>query len=266
MPKIIRYKPTSLPAYMEVVQKLQRVAGHPLWFRGNNRESYKLVPTLYRHKSAKAQDELRKLERQLMARFRQRSLPYHSRNLQDDWEALFFMQHYGVPTRLLDWTENPLIALYFALMSSHVTHSQRNASASCIIWVLDPSVWNQAALRHVSYSEGPLTTGDEDLNGYAPASTTMGNFPVALYGAHNSPRIVAQQGVFTIFGSYRRSMDTLVSDGEFPEDALTAIVIEPNRILPMRRSLLEQGIIETVVFPDLEGLARETKRFFGFEA
>ena len=130
MPKIQIHRPVSLSNYMEIVQKLQRKAHHPLWFRGNGHEKFKLIPTLYRHRTAKIQAEFKKLECQLMARFRQRSLPYHTRDLRDDWEALFFMQHYGVPTRLLDWTENPLIALHFALMSTQISSRRKRPSSS----------------------------------------------------------------------------------------------------------------------------------------
>ena len=56
-----------------------------------------------------------RLEKLLLARFQQRSIPFHSRSLADSWEWLFFMQHYGVPTRLLDWSESPLMALFFAV-------------------------------------------------------------------------------------------------------------------------------------------------------
>lgn len=208
MPGINIHRPRSLPHYMEIVQGLQRTAGHPLWFRGNGQSRYKLVPTLYRHPHATSMDDLRKLERELMVRFRQRSLPYHSRDLRDDWDALFFMQHYGVPTRLLDWTENSLVGLHFALMFARLPSSQSHVSA--VVWVLDPFAWNRVALSHVSYKGGPLTAGDDGLKGYAPSlptSTAMGDFPVALYGAHNSARIVAQQGAFTIFGSSRRPME-----------------------------------------------------------
>jgi len=267
MPGIEVHRPTSLPRYMELVQSLQRKAGHSLWFRGNGRDQFKLVPTLYRHPIIKTEGELRKLERELMTRFRQRSIPYHSRDLRDDWDALFFMQHYGLPTRLLDWTENPLVGLHFALMFSRPTSSR--SSASAVVWVLDPFAWNRAALRHVSYRDGPLTTDDENLKGYVPAlpaSTAMSEFPVALYGAHNSSRIVAQQGAFTIFGANRKPMEKLVKSNDFPPSALSCIVVNHTRISSMRNSLLSQGITETVVFPDLDGLARETKRFFGFEA
>ncbi len=250
---------------MEVVQKLQRKARHALWFRGNRESKFKLVPTLYRHKTAKTQDEFKKLERQLMATISSKKLALSFSRFKRRLGCAFLMQHYGVPTRLLDWTENPLIALHFALMAAHTESVRKRRPVPCVIWILDPFVWNQTALKHVSYKDGPLTTGDEDLKGYAPGSAAMGNFPVALFGAHNSPRIVSQQGVFTIFGSYMKPMETLAISGEFPQTALAAISIDATRINSMRQSLLDQGITETVVFPDLEGLAKETKRFFGFE-
>ncbi|WP_191908535.1 FRG domain-containing protein [Hypericibacter terrae] len=268
--KITSYKPSDLPSFMSIVQKLQRKAGHPLWFRGTGAASHRLIPSLYRHPSIQTLADLQLLERQLMTRFRQRSLPYHTRNLGDDWEALFFMQHYGVPTRLLDWTENPFVGLHFALMSAPRLPTSRNKTLykePAIVWVLDPVAWNRSALRHVSYKGGPLTAGDDDLKGYTPGSSlgTMGKYPIALFGAHNSARIVAQQGVFTIFGASKEPMESLLHSEEIPPECLSCIVVSETRIQPMRKSILNQGITETVVFPDLEGLARETKRHFGFE-
>src|SRR5713101_3917086 len=110
----IERRPRSVPEFLKFVESIQRKVGYSIWYRGCGRGSLKLVPSLYRHPSKKKSDEFADLERQLMTRFRQRSIPYLSRDLREDWEALFFMQHYGLPTRLLDWTENPLIALHFA--------------------------------------------------------------------------------------------------------------------------------------------------------
>src|SRR5688500_7332224 len=90
----------------------------------------------------------------------QRAIPYHTRDLRDDWEALFFMQHYGVPTRLLDWTENPLTALHFALMGSPSSWDKSNGrtyTKTAAIWVWNPTEWNRRALAHVSYTGGPLS-------------------------------------------------------------------------------------------------------------
>jgi hypothetical protein len=269
MPRFKEYHLRSLAQYLELIERLQREAGHSLWFRGCGRASYVLIPSLYRHPTKVSQHDLEELERQLMTRFRQRSIPYHSRNLSDDWDALFFMQHYGVPTRLLDWTENPLIALHFALMSAPHTSTPRgriNYTEAAAVWVLDPTAWNAAALEHLTYSGGPLTPGDEPLKAYSPSSAAAARntHAVAVYGAHNSARIVAQQGVFTIFGTESTPMEQLVRTGTCPPEALSRTVIAARHIEAMRHSLLNLGITESVVYPDLEGLARETKRHFGF--
>jgi hypothetical protein len=266
MPKIVQHRLKSLTEYVEIAQTLLSAAKGPLWFRGITNSAHTLIPSLYRHPKIRAPSDLTKLEHELMTRFRQRSIPYRTRDLSDDWEALFFMQHYGVPTRLLDWTENPLTALHFALMHADA----RNLGASrtlteSVVWVLNPVEWNRAALSDVSFGGGALSTTDENIKSYAPGATTAKVYPVALYGAHNSPRIVAQQGVFTIFGTGQGPMETLVVSGPFPKSSLIKIVIASSHVRGIRKALLSQGVTEAVVFPDLQGLASETKRYFGFE-
>jgi len=229
-----------------------------------------LLPSLYRHQKLKTPEQLADLERQLMTRFRQRSIPYHSRSLVDDWDTLFFMQHYGVPTRLLDWTENPLIALHFALMGARRKPLKSGVirfEDDVAVWMLDPIHWNRYALRHVSFEGGILSPGDEAIKSYNPTPKFAGmqNLPVALYGAHNSSRIVAQQGVFTIFGRDTKPMETVAKFEDFPDQCLTKLIVNRSKISILRRSLLNHGVTESVVFPDLEGLAREIKRVFGFE-
>src|SRR5438552_2239226 len=145
--------PQTLPEFLEQTETFRRKPDAPLWYRGCGLVTYELLPSLYRHPTRRTPEGYRDLERQLIARFRQRSIPYHSRNLADDWDTLFFMQHYGVPTRLLDWTENPLIALHFALMGAikKWTVSGKVAFESeAVVWILDPISWNRHALRHVS--------------------------------------------------------------------------------------------------------------------
>ena len=118
MPKIPDEKrPGNFPEFVQIIEDFQ-TNSELAWYRGCGDSSYKLFPTLYRHPAKKTLADLGELEKQLMTRFRQRSLPFQSRTFSTDWDLIFFMQHYGVPTRLLDWTENPFIGLYFALMSA----------------------------------------------------------------------------------------------------------------------------------------------------
>lgn len=112
-----------------------------------------------------------------------------------------------------------------------------------------------------------LTPGDAALHPYKPLRRfdEIPVHPVALYGAHNSPRIVAQRGVFTIFGQDTSPMEAVYEKFAFPRDCLLKIVFERTNLPRLRRSILHHGITESVVFPDLEGLAREMKREFKFD-
>src|SRR5262245_21675510 len=86
------------------------VLGADVWFRGCARESYSLLPSLFRFASGVD------AERQLHEEFRA-FLPQIS-----GWSTLFHMQHHFVPTRLLDWTANFNTALYFALNAEECAH------------------------------------------------------------------------------------------------------------------------------------------------
>ncbi len=269
MPRIRDERPSSFTDVVKLIEGLQK-GNNPLWFRGCGKADYKLLPTLYRHHVITKVADIAKLENQLIIRFRQRSIPFHDRTLTDDWDTLFFMQHYGVPTRLLDWTENPFIGLYFAVMYAPYELTVRGLlrfRTAAAMWILDPIAWNRHSLSHQSFDGGILVPGDDALKGYRPAPSFSGmfNHPVALYGAHNSARIVAQRGVFTIFGQNTKPMEKIFVSESFPADSLIKVTI-PKKILPdLRQSILNQGITESVVFPDLVGLASEIRRSFGFE-
>lgn len=263
-------RPQSFLQFVTLIDKHQSKTSEALWYRGCGLSTYKLRPTLYRHKTIKTIAELAKLERNLMVRFRQRSIPFHERSLDNDWDTLFFMQHYRVPTRLLDWTENPFIALYFALTAAPYQigkDGKPEFTKAAAIWVLNPVLWNRHALKHQSFDEGVLAPGDERLKGYGPTGdfSGMNNYPVALYGSHNSPRIVAQRGVFTVFGQKTQSMGYLYKVHSFPEGCLIKFVLSNKYICEIRKAIFRHGITESVVFPDLDGLALEIRRAFEFE-
>lgn len=179
---------TSLTEFTQLVETRLATAKGPLWHRGcADFAAHHLSPTLYRHPTTKDAAELLKLEVKMLSRFRQRSIPFVRAPLRDDdWERLFFMQHFGIPTRLLDWTENPFVAMYFALTPHPV-----DATADSAVWILDPVAWNQKSLDHISYSGGILSVEEGLLDTYKPGAELddMNTDPVAIYGFHNSARI-----------------------------------------------------------------------------
>ena len=88
--------------------------------------------------------------------------------------------------------------------------------------------------------------------------------PASIFGNHNSPRIVAQRGVFTIFGAQNAPMEQIFENHDFADDTMHKIVIPAALIPTLFSTVTSIGITDSVVFPDLEGLARETKRLFGY--
>jgi hypothetical protein len=259
------YTVGNLCDFTETITKLSAAAsGRPLWFRGTSDANYELLPGLFRHPKVTDTEQLLILESRLLTLFKQRSVPFIvSQPPTDAWGFLFLMQHYGVPTRLLDWSENAFVALWFALNPIH----NSSGLTTKAVWVIDPTLWNRQVLNHLRYEGGILSIGDTPLNGYLPAAAEvrdMNTMPVAMYGTHNSPRIVAQRGVFTIAGKDKRSLEAFVDDFKDASPCVWRIDIPANVTESMTAQLRSVGVSESMIFPDLEGLAREIKALEGF--
>lgn len=261
MPTIAISRPTSFAHILEVVEKFQTQCDVS-WYRGCRNKRHTLKPTLYRHPNKTTIKDAIDLETEVTTRFVQRSIPFLERSLVDDWDKLFFMQHYGVPTRLLDWSENPFVSIYFALVSA----SEPKSTDACL-WLCNPVLWNQAALEHVSYKGGVLDQSSTLLRPYTPGTpvTEIPALPIMIYGSYNSSRIVAQRGGFALFGQSMEPMeDTYRKNDKFSDKTIQKIEIPHANIPEIRTSLFRKGFTESIVFPDLDGLSKELKRAFGF--
>jgi hypothetical protein len=161
-----------------------------VWFRGHSKETWALVPSLAR--------DLRhlKAENALIKRFMQNATPHMTAPPHEEWEWMFLMQHHRAYTRLLDWTESPLAALYFAVSNKEYW---RVAGA---VWCLNPVALNRAANLNFEFdAEIPAFGRDEVLENYLPTRVQESRselFPVAIVGPRNTPRMAAQLGTFTI--------------------------------------------------------------------
>ncbi|RYE19788.1 MAG: FRG domain-containing protein [Sphingobacteriaceae bacterium] len=269
MPQINQIIINDLPDVMSSVSSLLELARpNFLWFRGISKESYKLVPTIYRHSEKKTIDDLLELEEQIMSRFSQRSIPFRTRELAGDWEPLFYMQHFGIPTRLLDWTENPLVALFFALTGAITDGSTDNA----VIWIVNPMLWNKHMMSQMR-AERIFAPGEDALKGFVPPTpitplrrADRNTVPVFMNGTYNSPRIVAQRGGFSIFGTDVTPLEEVFEhSASLPVDCLVKLVIPNDKIQYLLSSITSLGTTDSVIYPDMEGLGREIKRFFGFK-
>lgn len=259
MPEIKIVEATTFNKALSEIEKYQK-KNKSVWYRGCSSANYNLTPSLYRHPDVRAVLDLLEIEKVLTTKFIQRSLPYLNRRLVGDWDTLFLMQHYGVPTRLLDWSENPLISLYFALCD------WRNSENDAVLWMCNPEKWNQHVFQHISYQGGVFDENDTNVEKHKPGTefAEIPDFPVMMFGSYNSPRIVAQKGVFSLFGKSDEPMNVFFERAEFSAGAMQKLVVRAEYRARIFESLLRAGTTEAVVFPELDGLAKELRRENGF--
>lgn len=270
VPDALRFKRVaSLREFVVAIEEAGATRGQ-LWFRGISQESYELVPSLYRTASGRPEEELKRIEEQLNRRFRDRSMPHGPQGRDEtsdttdlqSWWRLFTMQHYGTPTRLLDWSENALTALCFALFGAPLAPQQ-----DAVLWILDPCEWNNIGNAN---NMRPLSVDEHGAGPYAPLPSSnqhvAATWPLAIYGMHNSPRIISQQGTFTVFAPGKpMSMEQhALSNIQRGTNALKAVIVESAAIHSIAASLRKLGFSHSNLFPDLHGLATDLKKEFGY--
>jgi FRG domain len=253
----------SLAQFVEWVEavsdKFRSGGEYPgIWFRGVADSRYRLLPGLYRQDPggdtyADTDDELRyEFGR------RARALTTEIRP-QNDWEWYFIMQHYRLPTRLLDWTDAAFVALHFAVQSCEGT-------ARPAVWALNPFAMNER-LQFL----GPVGIDWRRVERYLPRPYQgwgrMPKDPIALDPPLVAQRMMVQHSHFTLHGTDRRPLEEM--EALRGEAKLTRVVIDlPDK--DDREFLLWQlglcAIMETSLFPDLEGLSRELVHEYGLSA
>lgn len=283
MPKASALKVVTVGTLTQFARQVELLLGRSSargnWYRGVGRGSYTLSPGLYRHKSVTTIEGLLKLESKMLEDFSRFSVLHTTETdtagSDGPFRMLFFMQHYGIPTRLLDWSSNPFIALYFALSTAHYKPGEIIPSEPAAVWVLDPTAWNRKALAGHG-DAGPLSHNDA-VDAYGPrrlfggkfeptAFTTLGEGAACLLGVTNNVRMFAQRGVFTIFGKDLDPIDKQYLNGTHERGTLTKIEVPPDKVTTLLTHLLRLGYTDSVSYPDLQGLAMEIKRSNGFGA
>jgi hypothetical protein len=240
------------------------------WFRGAKDCDDGLVPGAYWRKNVNEQDLVVEFMSQAPQYVAMSNGSCGAENPRNRWEWYFLMQHYGLPTRLLDWTENALAGLFFALW--------REGPQPCV-WVLDASQFNEKTVGDCAvfsppgkFSEHWLPYESEGQKvGCAKGErieflylreTYTNEKPIAVFAARRNQRIIAQQGTFTVHGSDTHSISDLFPPGTSPLDRID---VEPAARKTLLAELEMCGVTELRLFPELDKLAPYIKSRFGIE-
>jgi len=226
-----------------------------LWFRGQSNADWGLSPRIWRPEYEDANEAEMRLEFESVG-----AALAQPGAVADKWNWYFLMQHYRAPTRLLDWTTNPLVALYFAVCDE--------PGQDAAVWIIDPWRWNRA---HVKDLLGPAVPGWRETEKYLldledafdtdeNENQTRQNWPVAIEPPHIDRRIVAQGSKFTLFGTKKNMTESPTINrpkGEGGKHAiLDKVVVQQDCATRIREQLNEIGINGRAMFPDLEGLGK----------
>jgi len=216
------------------------------WYRGQTRSDWGLVPSL-------ARDDGRHLSKEgaIAKRFMQNATQLIANSPRDEWGWQHLMQHHRVPTRLLDWTEGPLVALYFA--------SLKHDDADAAFWCLDPIALNRQANVKFAYELELPSFHDKALENYLPSKVDPRSpmNPVAAIGPRSSRRMAAQFGAFTVNHAIYQPLEQL---GD--RQHVWRYIVPGGAKAAIRKELLVLGYSSLAIFPDLDQVAELIKREF----
>lgn len=217
-----------------------------LWYRGQADKTWTLLPRVKRFPYNKE-----KYEQFFVTDFYIEAMRRRNNIPQSPAGQLALMQHYGLPTRLLDWSESPLIALYFATESW-----EKYYRVDAVVWALDPQKLNE--LQGHDYYLPPLD--HESITQYVEGAHTSQKQTgeiIACCNVENDLRMYVQQANFTIHDT-----DIPMDEIDLFNSCLTKLIIPSTTKRTFFSQLKRLGFKKSTVFPDIEHIAEELREEF----
>lgn len=204
-------------SFAELHEIIDKYDARTVIYRGMKSVKYPLIPKIGRIVPPDAIGSREANEKEILRLFKERALRFLDFMPTTDWDWLALGQQHGLPTRLLDWTNNPLVACYFAV-------EEPNDDDSVIYAYQNKS--------YIDVEEYPEPFRYKDVGKFIPR--------------HISPRITTQGGLFTIHPKPYE---------QFESDDMEKIIIPQDVRLSLKKTLNKYGVDRFSLFPSLDGLA-----------
>ncbi|MEE9443229.1 MAG: FRG domain-containing protein [candidate division Zixibacteria bacterium] len=217
------------------------------WFRGHSNVKWPLIPSALRKSKVKQREDALNLLQDFrrIAEIKIDRPPRENETLK--W--LQTAQHYGIPTRLLDWTESSIFALYFATLPNKDEDGKETHGMVFMLNPTDLSKTTAIKVRNTLNANIPNKLLDKylELGGQVMRSPKKGRLPtIAVNPVWNSERLMMQRGVFTLHGNVKFALD------KYQANSLLGIPIINKHKKTLHSELNRIGIDEMALFPELE--------------
>jgi len=247
---------------------------HMYVFRGLSNEKYPLETSLKRNLSNGRYD-IRDYENRLLVAFQKYGSSYNEQiSLSNSgpprtdpliWKTMIIARHHGLPTRLLDWTFSPLIALHFA---THRVFSENKEYSDAVIWAVNKcDINNQLRPEYRDkLSKYKLNTFTFDMLNELKISIDKYDYDMYNSGflfaepPSINDRIVAQASIFSIMPTHISNLVPYFYDND--KIHAIKIILNKNNLYKMREILDSMFINERLLMPGLDGLAQFLSRRF----
>lgn len=224
--------------YKKIVAATSDMKTYEYIFRGHCNNTWKLLPSIARNKLAKDMEESIYFDYLTMS-------GTLIKEFASPWAVVVSMQHHGIPTRLLDWTDKFSVALYFALKDA-------KEETPCV-WIVDPYKLNYQSIGR------PEVLMFDELEGnyidiFLKKNKELGGKALAVAPNRHLPRAYHQGSLFTVHDNLDLPVD------ELAPEAAVRVDIPKEAHEDAWKFLALAGISEYSLFPDLDGLARHIKQ------
>jgi hypothetical protein len=210
-------KEIEIQTFSELHEIIETYDERTVIYRGMKSVKYPLIPKIGRIVPPPSIGSREANEKEILRLFKERALRFLDFMPTTDWDWLALGQQHGLPTRLLDWTNNPLVACYFAVEEASeddsVIYTYQNQSYIDVEEHTDPFHYRQ-----------------------------VGKF----IPRHISPRITHQGGLFTVHPK---------PYVEFESDDMEKIIIPKDIRSTLKRTLNKYGVDRFSLFPSLDALS-----------
>lgn len=248
----------QINSFEEYIAEVNNV-DQELWFRGVVNKNYSLIPGAVRYNIDDNTEIASVLD--FMSTYQN----YHS-EVESKWELYSLMQHYGLPTRLLDWSTSMIVALYFAL-DGEPCIDKHNKTVDRVVWGMTTGVINQ--LNFFGKRIIPTAIGKASDEGelYLPSplrkleivNQNIGQNPMAIKMPYTNRRIYAQKGCFTIHGNSKKGIEEIMVENGLGHH-LVKFVLNEDAATKIRHTLNKMEINEDDIYQDLNSLSKRIIR------